>query len=433
MNRDTLLGESQRSIGWSRGRVITEQEFVAQVAAIAETLPAGAMVNLCEDRFNFLLAFGAALFAKQTTLLPASRAPDAVAELTTSSPQSYCIGDTEIALALQRGVSEAATLHVSGEHVALIGFTSGTTGVPQGHSKSWGALCVSSALVAAAIRTALHLGEADVIPWLVATVPPQHIYGMELSVLLPMLGAMAVHHNRPLFPADIATALSEVPEPRILVSTPIHLRALLKSAQDLPALAGVISATAPLDKQLAVDIEQRFNTTLLEVFGSTESCNFATRQTAREDTWQMHDDVVLTPRLDSTLVSAPWFDKAVLLPDIVEVLPNNRFVVRGRSSDFIDIAGKRASLADLTRRLLAVEGVQDAVVLPAEHSTGRVQRIAALVVAPGLDAATVIERLRVSIDPAFMPRPLVIVAALPRNATGKLPRADLLRLLRDQP
>jgi acyl-coenzyme A synthetase/AMP-(fatty) acid ligase len=33
------------------------------------------------------------------------------------------------------------------------------------------------------------------------------------------------------------------------------------------------------------------------------------------------------------------------------------------------------------------------------------------------------------VDPVFLPRPLRLVDALPRNETGKLPRAALLRLL----
>jgi acyl-coenzyme A synthetase/AMP-(fatty) acid ligase len=36
-------------------------------------------------------------------------------------------------------------------------------------------------------------------------------------------------------------------------------------------------------------------------------------------------------------------------------------------------------------------------------------------------------------DPVFLPRPLVFVDALPRNATGKLPREALQQLARRAP
>ena len=49
--------------------------------------------------------------------------------------------------------------------------------------------------------------------------------------------------------------------------------------------------------------------------------------------------------------------------------------------------------------------------------------------APGLDESVITDALRRSIDPLFLPRPLRLVARLPRNETGKLPRAALLALL----
>ena len=56
-------------------------------------------------------------------------------------------------------------------------------------------------------------------------------------------------------------------------------------------------------------------------------------------------------------------------------------------------------------------------------------RLCAVVVAPGLSAGQLRAALRQRIDPIFLPRPMMFVERLPRNATGKLPRADLLALL----
>jgi acyl-coenzyme A synthetase/AMP-(fatty) acid ligase len=208
------------------------------------------------------------------------------------------------------------------------------------------------------------------------------------------------------------------------------LRALVTSSQPFPPTALIISATAPLDRELAAAVEARLGGQLLEMFGSTETCVVACRRTATGEAWRAYEGVELQPRADGTLVTAPWFVEPVLLQDIVELLGDNTFLVRGRSSDMIEVAGKRASLADLTQRLLAVEGVRDAVLFqPQPDSVATIRRLAALVVAPGCSARQIRERLAVSVDPAFLPRPLRIVDALPRNELGKLPREQLLAML----
>ncbi len=170
---------------------------------------------------------------------------------------------------------------------------------------------------------------------------------------------------------------------------------------------------------------------MLEVFGSTETCVFASRRPAVDEDWSLYDKVVLHPQPDGTAVEAPQLDVPITLADIVSLADGGRrFRLRGRHADMLEIAGKRASLADLSRRLLAVPGVQDGVVFQLDDGDALgVHRIAALAVAPGLDEHAILDALRRAIDPLFLPRPLRLVRALPRNETGKLPRAALLELL----
>jgi acyl-coenzyme A synthetase/AMP-(fatty) acid ligase len=239
-----------------------------------------------------------------------------------------------------------------------------------------------------------------------------------------------VHGARPFFPGDVAAALRDACAQRVLVTTPVHLRALVESCVDLPALAAIVTATAPLPQALAAAAEARFGCEVREMFGSTETCVIARRRTAIEERWTPLPGVRVHPQPDGTLVHAAHLPAPVALADLVEVDGDGGFRLCGRQEDLLEIAGKRASLGDLTRCLLAVPGVEDGVMLQLDEGEGNgVRRIAALVVAPGLDEAAIMRVLRDSIDPVFLPRRLLRVAALPRNDTGKLPRDALLRLL----
>jgi len=409
------------------GRQVGPAEF-SRKAGVAAPIPgAGSIVNLCEDRLNFLVAFAAAMLCGRTVLLPQSRAPAAVAELRSRYPGSTVVDDSSVAA---DDGAPAARPDEHGDFIAAIGHTSGSTGVPVAHAKSYRDLGTTTELNAGAIRAELARQGARGRPYIVATVPPQHMYGLETSVLLPLLAGFGIHGGKPLLPADVAAALAEVPAPRVLVTTPVHLRALVGSGADFPAVAIVVSATAPLERELAARAERRLGAALLEFFGSTETCVIATRRTAREDRWRPYPGIELAAQAGGTAVRAPWLPGGRVLHDVLEVRGDGSFVAVGRGGDVIEVAGKRASLADLTRRLRSIDGVADAVVFqPPARPGGAAGRCAALVVAPGLTAREIARRMRALVDAVFVPRPIAVVDELPRNEVGKLPRERLLEAI----
>lgn len=434
-----LLGvpTPDRVLAWRDGKAVSAAQFLAHVHAVAALLPAAAAVNLCEDRYAFLVAFCAIALRGQANLLPPSRAPRAIDEVMASHPGCYALGEQALDPA-PRGYRQLPPLgwvpprpdltwpQIPEDQVVAIGYTSGSTGRPGASAKTWRSFHASNAGNLAMLHATV--GQAFTV---VATVPPQHMYGMEMSVLLPLLGDVGIHAGRAFFPADVAAALASVPVPRVLVTTPVHLRALVESGIVLPPLAAMVSATAPLSIELARMAEQRFAAPLMEMFGSTESCVFASRRTALDRDWSLYPGAVLHPQLMGTVVEAPQLDVPITLADIVSLSPCARhFSLRGRHADLLEIAGKRGSLGDLTRRLLAIPGVVDGVVFQLDEADALgVHRIAALVVAPGLDEHVILDELRSRIEPLFLPRPLRLVDALPRNETGKLPKTALMELL----
>jgi len=412
------------------GRVLSQAAFLGQAARLARMLPPAAQVlNLCESRQAFLLGFAAALLRGQTSLLPPNKAEATVAGIRQRYPRSYVLADTPgaDAVAVPADLSgpdwEGPPPAIAADLVAALPFTSGSTGEPLPHAKTWGRLADHIDLLSR------RLGFAGA--HIAATVPPQHTYGLETTVLAALAGGAVTHGARPFFPQDVRQALEELPAPRLLVTTPVHLQALVQGRLPLPPLAGIVSATAPLGAALAAAAEQALGAPLHEIYGSTETGAVATRRTCEGELWQPLPGVTLREEDEGAVAAAPHLAAAVRLADVIALEADGRFRLLGRSGDLLKVAGKRMSLAELNHRLLAVPGVEDGVVfLPDPTDDATVLRPAALVVAPTLAETQILEALRQCVDPAFLPRPLRRVERLPRNELGKLPRARLLELLR---
>jgi acyl-coenzyme A synthetase/AMP-(fatty) acid ligase len=252
------------------------------------------------------------------------------------------------------------------------------------------------------------------------------VYGLETSAIAALCAQCTLFDGKPFFPADVRAALTALDAPRTLVTTPVHLRALIQADIDFPPLARVVSATAPLTTDLAMRAEARWNTQVFEIYGCTEAGVVAHRRTVLAEPWQCFSGGTVHTSADAAQYRAAQLPAPVSLQDTLDCESPTRFHLQGRIGDMIKVAGKRASLQALTEQLLGVAGVRDAAMfMPQSHAT---EPRPAAVVAASISAAAILTALRERIDPVFLPRPLIVLDALPRSATGKLPRDVLLAL-----
>ncbi|MDP2880707.1 MAG: AMP-binding protein [Azonexus sp.] len=424
---------------WSAEGPVSVGDYLADARWLAEQLPAtGYLLNLCHDRYRFAVGFAAGLLRGMTSLQPSSQSAETFRRLQAEYAGLVCLCDgaadtldlprldfpeTPTVNRKNRPKTKSAIPEFPADHLAAILFTSGSTGLPQAQRKTWGKL------VANGRAEAIALGLDRQPHAIVGTVPVQHSYGFESTFLLALHGGCAFWAGKPFYPQDIAGALAAVPQPRLLVTTPFHLSALLSAEIELPPVDLLLSATAPLSTTLAAQAEARTGAPMLEIYGSTESGQLASRRTTAGATWTLLPGVRLEQDGDDTVACAGHVEGRVALSDRIELLPDQRFLLHGRHADLINIAGKRTSLTYLNHQLGAVPGVVDgAFFLPDEEGPDGITRLTAFVVAPGLTARQVTVELRQRIDAIFLPRPLVLVDSLPRNSTGKLPRGDLQAL-----
>lgn len=426
-------------LAWRPSGPVRVREYLADARAVAAALPpGGGVLNLCEDRYHFAVLFAACLLTGKVSLQPSSHSAETLQRLALEHPGCFAVVDGTFDVAGLPSIvfPDLTTLvrspvdgipEVDDDRVVAILFTSGSTGAPQPHAKTWGRLVQNGRAEA----VALGLDRRPQV--LVGTVPVQHSYGFESTFLLALHGGCSFWSGKPFYPQDVIEALAAVPRPRMLVTTPFHLSALLGSDLAWPPLDTCLSATAPLGTELAAQVEARSGAPVHEIYGSTESGQLATRRTTDGAVWQLLPGVRLSQENDTTSASEGHVEGRVPLSDIIELQGEGRFLLQGRHADLVNIAGKRSSLAYLNHQLCAIDGVRDgAFFLPdgADEDVDGITRLAAFVVASGVSSSALTAALRQRIDRVFLPRPLVFVDDLPRNSTGKLMRTTLQALYR---
>ncbi|MEM1143281.1 MAG: AMP-binding protein [Pseudomonadota bacterium] len=436
----------------SSDQAISRQRFLQQANWLSQRLPdTPAIVNEINNRYLFLLTLCAASIRGITCLLPQNRTPAVRKFLGDSYPDAVSVydggrreesGNTQLTglnvselplFSLPVSPGGESNPAIADNHIAVVCFTSGSTGDPKPLPKTWRTLRESSRInyryfcSHPQLTTIYHY----------AGVPPQHMWGLETSVFLPLFADVCTVDAHAELPGDLIKQFTGLPRPLTFIGTPLHLRALMATTR-ANAQAGrkqpitldrVLCATSPLDEGIAAAIEEQFATQVHEVYGCSEVGSMAHRRTAKDALWTCFDGIAFQVDEDGGVqAGTEYLGESFSLGDRLEFVNSTHFRLAGRSDDLVKIAGKRGSLAAIHKVLFRYPDLVDGAVFhPVERaSTTRLAAIVSLSSEGDLDALK--QYLANHLDSTFVPRPIYVVDALPRQANGKLPQGRLLEL-----
>jgi acyl-CoA synthetase (AMP-forming)/AMP-acid ligase II len=338
---------------------------------------------------------------------------------------------------------------------AVVKLTSGSTGAPRGIATPAEALIADDD----ALTATMGLRPED---RLLTTIPLSHSYGLS-SLVLPALtrgAVLVVPEESGLYDPLAAAARTGA---TFFPTVPAHLEALVRMSEPptRPAsLRLVITAGAPLGATTAARFRDIFGLPVHVFYGSSECGGIcydreggaAERGTVGSPVEGVR--VSLEPvgggpadgeegivTVESAAVALGY------VPDADERLAGGRFragdlaawsngelALRGRLDDLVNVKGKKVNPREVEGVIARLPGVDEAAVLgvplPGRH--GEALR-AVVACRPGrLAAEEIVAWCRAQLSAHKVPRSVLVVEALPRNARGKLDRGALLALSADR-
>ena len=243
-------------------------------------------------------------------------------------------------------------------------FTSGSTGYPAAALKS-------KDNIETEVKALSVLLQDRQITKVIVTVPFIHLYGTLLGLMYPMFNNIDVYIKEHFLPNDL---LSMIDDHTMVVTTPLYIKALNKLGEKKDLSHSVfISSTAPLATDDIVEFNKKFNTSIIQIFGSTETGGIAYK-TDNEEQWLPFDQVKVDVNEDNELkVKSPFVSKIIyengFKTNIGEIqtfdyieMKESGFKLIGRSSKIFKLAGKRYSTIQIEHILEALEDVEKALV-----------------------------------------------------------------------
>jgi acyl-coenzyme A synthetase/AMP-(fatty) acid ligase len=422
------------------------RDVLAVAARLPPASPGSEVLIVCGDRYRVAVAVLAAWQAGHAAALPPNAASETVRALRRRPAVVALLHDTDAddaddlrpwLVASDPAIDPAQLRPIASDRVIAIVYTSGSSGAHQACPKT------ARQLLGEALTLAerFAVGPAQRV---LSTVPPHHLYGLLFGVLVPLCAGASFIRETPLHTETVAAVARRLAAD-MLVSAPVHLRSLtLLSPGELPPLARVFSSGAALPPETARLLGTRLGLWVTEIYGASETGGIAWRRhapgkPAGDLPWEPLPGIsVAADEGGGLLLSSPFLPPDAATPlacaDQIDLAADGRFRLLGRRDDVLKIGGKRVALAELEQRALALPEVADVAVAMLTVGEPRGHEIVAAIVPtdPRHDPAALIAHVRHGLlqwfDPVVVPRRIRVVPTLPREASGKLTRANLLRL-----
>jgi len=406
--------------GTARGEIFGRARMLGP--SLARIGPEGRVCLLATERDAILAAVLASLANGPALILPQSADAAVLEEVRASADFDGVVSDSAVpgGIAIPKEASPAAPTPLGRDPDApfLWLFTGGSTGKPRLWSKTPRNLLQE----ALDLTRGFAVGHEDVI---LSTAPPQHIYGLLFSVLIPFVSGARILGATHYLPEEIARGLS-TSGATLLVGGPAHYRAL---GADLhaPTLRLAFSSGGFLAPADGDRFSAATDKPVIEIYGSTETGGVATRNRyAGETAWTPLEGARVRIAGNRLEVGSAYLspelpvdaDGYVTSSDRAEPSPDGRFVLLGRADGVVKVAGKRVDLALVEEALRELPGVRDALVLALPVDTVRGVDVAALVVTD-LDARAVRAAVASRLPAEATPRRVLAVSEIPTRPTGK--------------
>jgi long-chain acyl-CoA synthetase len=328
------------------------------------------------------------------------------------------------------------------DRISLLKLTSGTTAAPRAvrfRSEQLLADCENICETMGMTDRDLNFG----------VIPVSHSYGFS-NLLTPLVVrgvSLALSNDR--IPRAIIDGLATA-RATVFPGMPVFYQSFceMNEPPPLPDLRLCISAGAPLPVETTQAFRKKFRREIHSFYGASECGGICYVREAQPIPGFVGEAMcgvameLVDPEVSSSLIRvrsravaegyfpAPDEDKlghGTFVPDDLLEKTARGYRIAGRSSDLINVAGKKVHPAEVEAEILRCEGVREAIVFGRE-SERRNQEVAACVVAKGLTERELLAHCRARLSSWQVPRRIYFVEAIPVNERGKTSRRELALL-----